>query len=617
MFSTLHHQFNHLCRIVLMTIGLWLLGAPSTTQAQVSSTVLYRVNAGGPGMTAEPLDWMADTDDNPSPFSNYDQTGTLNHPGTVDVSRAELPPDTPPALFVTARYPGDDTVLEWDFPVTVGSAYEVRLYLAETQVSVPGARLFHATIEDRPVMENYDILLAAGGKRIGTVVTHHLHAPDDNLDINFQHGNRNPVIRAIEIIESPAIESAMLHVTPPLVDFRNVDQGTQSINQPVTLMHGGSRNTPPITINELRFSGSAAADFTVLTPLPFTLRPGDRQQIDLYFTPSTVGRRVVTLQIIHDGANVVPTTLEIVGEGVDHTTDPRLSWSPPELTDPITLQIEPGEQIGSWDEIWLDEGRDYIIEMPSVPVERGLTLIGGRHVVMIGGEIRIPWQGDNPGVQERTALRIFDATGTVHIEGLLLHGEDISEGIQLSAPDAVVQLQNIGIFGIHARDQVEFSDNHPDFVQPYGNVAELRIDRLTGTTDYQGFFLHASYNGPANTITLRRVNLIGEETSAYLLWLDTEPDAGPVTLDHVWIDVPPSRSDGIARAVWPDANADDPQRAQIRLDGNGRLYASYAETMLPPVDGRVTAGQPPDGDFVTPGEVGVNYTTPGYRPTTP
>lgn len=94
--------------------------------------------------------------------------------------------------------------------------------------------------------------------------------------------------------------------------------------------------------------------------------------------------------------------------------------------------------------------------------------MGGRNIVIIGGEIVIPWQGENPDIPSRTMLKLKASTGIVHIEGLLGRGDDISEGIQIAAPDAIVQIQNVRIEGIHARDQVEFTDNHPDIIQTWG-----------------------------------------------------------------------------------------------------------------------------------------------------
>lgn len=282
--------------------------------------------------------------------------------------------------------------------------------------------------------------------------------------------------------------------------------------------------------------------------------------------------------------------------------------TPPPLTEPqrVEVSVDATSNVLS-----LDPERDYVVAMPDEPLRRGLVLKGGRNVVLIGGEIDIPWQGTNPTIAQRTGLKIVGATGTVHVEGLLLHGEDISEGIQIDAPQAIVQLQNIGVFGIHARDQVDFSDNHPDIVQTYGNVRELHIDGLTGSSDYQGLLFKVDVGpGPHGPVTLRNVNLIGLPTARYLLWLGTEPGFGTVTLDDVWIDVPPERDGGLRRSVWPPANGDHPDRATILPQSDGRHLARWPHAMNPTVVGVVREGRPPGGDFVSPGAIGIGYERP-------
>jgi hypothetical protein len=280
--------------------------------------------------------------------------------------------------------------------------------------------------------------------------------------------------------------------------------------------------------------------------------------------------------------------------------DELLRWQPPRLEAPRLVRVgtEP-------DAVTLEPGVDYVIELPDRPLTRGLNVSGGRNVVIIGGEIAIPWQGPAPSIASRRALHITHATGVVHVEGLLLHGDDISEGIQINAPEAIVQIQNVGVYGIHARDQVGFSDNHPDLIQSYGNAREIRVDRFTGSTDYQGFFFQPDFHGPHHgPVALSRVNIAGEPTSRYLLWF--APGAA-ATLEDVWLDVPAEREGGLGRAVWPD---DAGREVSARVDRGERLAASWTSSTI---TGRVYGGRPPDGDFVRPEDVGIGYRSPGYQ----
>jgi len=192
----------------------------------------------------------------------------------------------------------------------------------------------------------------------------------------------------------------------------------------------------------------------------------------------------------------------------------HLTWAPPALENPVTVEVTKENSF-----LELQAGRDYIIEMPDygLEVSGGLWINGGRNVVLISGAIGIRDQGIAPTAESRRGLYLKGQTGVVHVEGVQFYGEDLSEGIQINAPRATVQLQNIRIEEIRARDQVNFSDNHPDLVQPWGGVRELRVDGLTGTTDLQGFFLRSDVqDSPIGSVTLRRVNVIGRRTHGYL-----------------------------------------------------------------------------------------------------
>ena len=281
-----------------------------------------------------------------------------------------------------------------------------------------------------------------------------------------------------------------------------------------------------------------------------------------------------------------------------------LSWAPPLLENPTTIRLTPDDD-GPYI-LDLDTDKDYIIELPDEPLPGGLSIEGGRNVQLIGGEISIPWQGDDASITSRRMLKIQDATGIVHIEGLLGRGEDLSEGIQIGAPEAIVQIQNVRIENMHARDQVNFSDNHPDLLQPWGNAREIRIDHFTGTTDYQGFFLKCNIPDPQSCalgrVVIRRTNIIGLPTARYLFWVEQNAAGEGIVLDNVWLDVPQERwreQGRLAQAVWPDYREDafGAQRARIGTDAWRREYVTWPN-MTPMIEGRIYEGLPPGGAFV-------------------
>jgi hypothetical protein len=306
----------------------------------------------------------------------------------------------------------------------------------------------------------------------------------------------------------------------------------------------------------------------------------------------------LTTWAAHRDAERVPS-----GTVADRLLGAALSWAPPTMENPITIEV--GRNGG---EFTLQPEQDYrIVLTETVAAPGGVSLIGGRDIVLIGGHITIPWTGADADGSRRRALLLQHQTGTVHIEGLLIDnaGGDLSEGIQIDAKRAVVQIQNVRITGIHAHDEIGFTDNHPDLIQPWGGARELLIDHFTGTTDYQGFFLVANY-GELGRVVLRNVNVTGTATAKYLLW--KAPESGPtfpLEFDNVWFDTTATAG---RLAIWPDSQSTGPCRV---LPAPDRRTVSW----LPACNntGTVQMSPAPDGDFVPAGEVGLGYVSPGYR----
>ncbi len=262
----------------------------------------------------------------------------------------------------------------------------------------------------------------------------------------------------------------------------------------------------------------------------------------------------------------------------------RLAWAPPELSEPITVVVDETKA-----DLRLKPGRDYLIKMPSAPlrVNGGLVIVGGRNVVLIGGAIEAPSATDAPEGKERRALYLKGQTGTIHIEGLHLGGADLAEAINLDQRfGAIVQLQNIRVETVHG----SFAGHHADIVQTWAGPAELRIDRMTGSTGYQGFFLLPNQHfqeGPSPVkFDFRRINLAGNEESAYLLWIQTEPRF-PVVIEDVYVS-PNFKKTRRDQFLWPKPSTGDRTWDQVKV------------------------GAPSNGDFVPGGVAGTAYVSPGY-----
>jgi hypothetical protein len=293
-----------------------------------------------------------------------------------------------------------------------------------------------------------------------------------------------------------------------------------------------------------------------------------------------------------------------------------LTWAPPQLTNPITIEVKNDGTVGGH-AVSMDTSKDYIIKLPkNEALIGGLHLNGGRNIHVIGGEITIPMQptpagSQYPSITNRRMMKTQGATGTVHIEGILGRGPDISEGIQLISPNSIVQVQNVRIEHLRSRDQVGFTDNHPDLIQLISGHKEVRIDKFTGSSDYQGFFLCPKAGESTDHLIVKRTNIIGDPTSRQLFWMcDTIKKA---TLDQVWIINPTGYQWGFRRMISPGEGDPAPRFAIISTDPQGRKYATWPTAMTnPSVTGRVTEGTPPTGDFVPVGVAGSSYVSPGY-----
>lgn len=294
--------------------------------------------------------------------------------------------------------------------------------------------------------------------------------------------------------------------------------------------------------------------------------------------------------------NGEPGNIDWISFAAGGTQSNLLRWRPPTLTTPVTINLGTGPSSHT-----LDNTKDYIIKFPGQKKNGTTTLSGGRNIHIIGG-----YATAVSGGPERI-LYLQNQQGTVHIEGMLFDnsGGREADAIAISAPNATVQIQNVRAVNLVGG---QTGHNHSDIVQPWGGVKELRIDRLSGSSNYQGLFLRVDL-GPIGSATIQNVNMWyqtvsgGVNDGGYMLWLDDCSKVYPTTLSEVYI-VPKSTL-SLGKSVWPDSQ-------------NGTCPAQFANNQvtwpsLPKITGAVKQGTPPSGDFVPAGTVGVNYVSPGYQ----
>jgi PKD repeat protein len=181
------------------------------SEPPAAGEVVYRVNSGGPEVASGdggPA-WSADSDSAPSQYRvTTGEIATTSDPITYDGS---VPAGTPELMFQSHRWDGDDEgSQEWEFPVTAGETYEVRLYFAETSWYGPdgeqadsdevGPRVFDVEIEGQQVLDDYEIHEQVGHD-VGTVKSYTVTPSDDTLDLDLLHVSDDPMTSGVEIVK--------------------------------------------------------------------------------------------------------------------------------------------------------------------------------------------------------------------------------------------------------------------------------------------------------------------------------------------------------------------------------------------------------------------------------
>lgn len=181
--------------------NVYLAGGPGSQRPEV----LYRVNTGGDTLSATDggPEWGADNQ-NDSPLRNSSSNAAGYNPSaSLD---STIPSGTPGSLFDSERWdPGsknDGQELQWAFPVPSGVTVDVRVYLANrcACTASPGQRKFDVSVEGRTRLDDFDVV-AAVGANVGTM-RHWSVVSDGTVNIDFGHEVENPLVNAIEVVQT-------------------------------------------------------------------------------------------------------------------------------------------------------------------------------------------------------------------------------------------------------------------------------------------------------------------------------------------------------------------------------------------------------------------------------
>jgi hypothetical protein len=288
----------------------------------------------------------------------------------------------------------------------------------------------------------------------------------------------------------------------------------------------------------------------------------------------------------------------------ESTVDPnKLEWAPPVLNNPTTINIAST----GYTETKLDTTKDYVIKLPAQRKVGATVIDGGHNVVIKGGYLTVP-RNDGEGKETR-GLYVKHSTGTVHVEGVKIDGSGggYIDGLVFGyMPNAVVQLENMRVVGLHGNAHF-----HADIIQVWEGVKRIRIDKFTGSSNYQGIFTQNAIGAgiyKRTNLFYQKSNVVTESgTNRFLLWLTRSNNScvhSPYTLEDFYIAEKPGTSFG--ESAWPSASNSFGCAAVVQ--NNVMRWPNLSQ-----VTGSVKRGRAPNGDFVPADVAGVGYVSPGYQ----
>lgn len=331
-----------------------------------------------------------------------------------------------------------------------------------------------------------------------------------------------------------------------------------------------------------------------------------------------------------------------------------LKYAPPQQPSPtvVDLTSAPGDYFATW-----VAGADYVVNLSSTVPRAGMLEVdanGARSVKIIGGVWAL-----NDGGTKNYHIHIHNLMGWAFIEGqeadmANTHADFLCvSGGSLYRPD--VYFQNSRIINLTATD----ATNHADVFQPQGLVGRVYVDKVTFSSNYQGFTISADSTGnaPAGAVRLSRVNSWFSSANStnpitYHYWVNGANGTAnhdhppfPLTFDDVWCDLTRGNGrsyPGISDVIYPSEFASGSGKAGggTYVEGGASVFtageiigaqdsgdATYCT--LPNVKmkagGKISSGSPPTarsdviidtdglGSFVPTG-IGSSYVTPGYLP---
>ncbi|MGF1566479.1 MAG: malectin domain-containing carbohydrate-binding protein [Nodosilinea sp.] len=281
------------------------------------SDVVVAINAGGPALTQNGINFVADT-----AFIG----GSTYTDGVFDAAQ----PIFNGTIYKTERFGGapSGAPFSYSIPVAAGN-YTVELYFAEIYQTTTGSRIFDVTVEGQLVLDNLDILTQTGGDinqpfvfTVPEVISPNTFGSLDAIDISFQASVDNAkvsgiVIRTVDITQ------------PNEVTIAQTANGAEP-NVPGQFTVSLSQTAATNTVVAYSVAGTAAAgsDYTALSGTVAIPAGSLSATINVPVIDDAVleGNEtvIVTLNTITDGDTniVLGATNEAVVTIIDNDTQP-------------------------------------------------------------------------------------------------------------------------------------------------------------------------------------------------------------------------------------------------------------------------------------------------------
>lgn len=456
-------------------------------------------------------------------------------------------------------------------------------------------------------------------------------------------------VSAPSAVVAPAPLAMPRSVAPSLLSAPTVT-GTAQEGQTLTAATGSWSGTAPLSYvyqwKRCDSSGGSCLAVAGATQASYSLSAND------------VGATMkvqVTASNSAGSATATSTATGVVSASlVPVPTVSRLSWAPPALSNPVTVQVQdtgqacpslPNQNANQYWVCWLESGKDYVLRLHHRQLAAGqmtgLVVTGGRNVVLVGGEITIPAPTD-PSLN-REALVFHDQAGTVHVEGVWVNGYPL-RCLVLDARDAVFQVENFRCDGVTMYREND-STEHSNTLVTWRSPREIRIDKFTADHDGTGLSFYGykqpdgSWSYPGKVV-LKRTNIRNMSKSQcanfskplghlYVSsWRQTRIEIDRMFAETGWGratttgDCPePGPYHWKLAEAWSVHDGQTAYLKSQRVSGDGVSAGSYFEFTNPNYDNvwgisgalaRVDYGVPTGGDYVPLGTAGSSYTSPGY-----